>query len=247
MIELIMSTQPDDETCGPTSIHAIYRHYGDPITLNEVLNSVDRLKTGGTLAALLGKHALERGYQAELYTYDLNVFDPTWFHEKKWLSKENLIDKLTKQLKFKQALRILETTRAYIEFLELGGTVRFKDLTVALLNNYFDKKIPVITGLSATYLYNCMREYPQTGGKTVYDDMIGEPSGHFVVLCGYDEHKRRIVVADPHHANPISNNNYYRVSSTRLLNAIMLGVITYDANLLIITPTGFNNANLISH
>src|SRR5215204_6519189 len=142
MIELVMSTQPDDETCGPTSIHAIYRHYGDEISLTEVLNSVERLKTGGTLAALLGKHALSRGYQAELYIYDLNVFDPTWFHEKP-IGSEKLIEKLLEQLKYKQTLRVMEATKAYIEFLELGGQVHFKDLTVTLLNTYFDEKIPV--------------------------------------------------------------------------------------------------------
>ncbi len=68
--------------------------------------------------------------------------------------------------------------------------------------------------------------------------MRGTPCGHFVVLCGYDKKNRRVVVADPHRQNPLSRNNYYKVGSNRLINAIMLGVLTYDANLLIIQPKG---------
>ena len=37
MIELNIRTQPNDETCGPTSLHAIYHYYGKTITLNEVI------------------------------------------------------------------------------------------------------------------------------------------------------------------------------------------------------------------
>ena len=34
-----------------------------------------------TLAVLLGCHALRRGYEATIYTFNLQVFDPTWFEE----------------------------------------------------------------------------------------------------------------------------------------------------------------------
>lgn len=47
-----------------------------------------------------------------------------------------------------------------------------------------------------------------------------------------------MIVADPHRENPLSHDNYYKVSSNRLINAIMLGVLTYDANLLVIQPKG---------
>ena len=33
MIDLKIQTQPDDETCGPTSLHAIYQFYGLDIPL----------------------------------------------------------------------------------------------------------------------------------------------------------------------------------------------------------------------
>ena len=55
-------------------------------------------------------------------------------------------------------------------------------------------------------------------------------------MCGYDEKRRRVVVADPFRENPLSKNNYYKVSLARLINAIMLGAQTYDATMLMITP-----------
>ena len=128
-------------------------------------------------------------------------------------------------------------TGAYVNFLEAGGDIKFKDLTIQLLKKYFEQKIPIIAGLSATYLYGTKREYT-LDEQSIYDDIKGEPCGHFVVLCGYDDTKRHVVVADPHRENPISYNNYYKVSINKLINAILLGVITSDANLLIIQPKG---------
>ena len=71
--------QPDDTTCGPTCLHAVYGYYGDEAELDQVIQETVRLEHGGTLALLLGCHALRRGYQATIYTYHLQVFDPTWF------------------------------------------------------------------------------------------------------------------------------------------------------------------------
>lgn len=235
MIKILMNTQPDDETCGPTSLHAIYEYYEDAISLEQVVQEVDRVPTGGTIAPLLGKHALKRGYEAYIYVYNLDIFDPTWFHPRKLLPKQ-ILKKLEAQSQYKNSPRHLESATAYGQFIEHGGSIRFHDLTVGLLRLYFKARIPILTGLSATYLYQSEREYGDGKGGVVLDDIRGEPLGHFVILCGYDDQKRRIVVADPHRENPLSHDNYYKVNVSRLINAIMLGVLTYDANLLIIKP-----------
>ncbi len=46
---------------------------------------------------MLGNHALRRGYHAHIYTYNLNVFDPTWF---KYPSPK-IIKFLKQQMNFK--------------------------------------------------------------------------------------------------------------------------------------------------
>lgn len=235
MIKINIQTQPDDETCGPTSLHAIYEYFGETLSLDSMISEVERVKTGGTIAPLLGKHALNRGYKVHSYTYNLDIFDPSWFHPKK-LSSIKISQKLEEQLKYKDSERIYETSMAYQGFIRLGGEVRFRDLTSGLLRHYFDRNIPILTGLSATYLYQSAREKELIDGKVFYDDIQGCPMGHFVILCGYDEQKRHIVVADPHRENPLSHTNYYKVNVSRLINSIMLGVLTHDSNLLIVEP-----------
>lgn len=237
MIDLTIHTQPDDESCGPTSLHAIYRYYGFDMELEQVVRSVERSHSGGTLAPMLGKHALQHGFNATIYINNLDVFDPAWFGSDYGEGcQKTLTAKLIAQMKHKRNKTIIQASKACLEYLALGGQIRFRTLSVQLLKEYFLKKIPILTGLSATYLYRSSRERFSKLGESIYDDIRGTPCGHFVVLCGYDDKKRLVIVADPHRQNPISNDNYYKVSSNRLINAILLGVLTFDATLLIIQP-----------
>ncbi|MDH3359976.1 MAG: C39 family peptidase, partial [Desulfobulbaceae bacterium] len=124
-------------------------------------------------------------------------------------------------------------TKAYLEFLQLGGIIRFQDLTSNLLRKYLKQGKPILCGLSATYLYHCAREY---GPRNDYNDIKGFPAGHFVVVCGYDRKQRTALVADPLRQNPTGSGQYYAVAMERLVGAILLGILTYDGNLLIIEP-----------
>ncbi len=235
MIKLSILSQPDDETCGPTSLHAIYQYHGLHISLETVLHEVERSLSGGTLAPMLGNHALSKEFDVSIYINNLDVFDPTWFVRGK-ANAALLYKKIEEQMHYKDDPNIQQMSQAYLKFLSLGGQVYFKTIDVHVLKHYFEQKIPIITGLNATYLYRCARERFTKQGKAIFDDIKGSPCGHFVVLCGYSETNKRVVVADPHRENPLSYDNYYKVSSHRLINAIMLGVTSYDANLLIIRP-----------
>jgi hypothetical protein len=222
--------QPDDVTCGPTCLQALYQYYNNDISLSEVTREVKQLKAGGTLAVMLGYHALQRGYKAYIYSYNLNVFDPSWF---KYSSKK-MIEFLKMQMEFKHKRRKLQiASKAYINFLESGGEVRYHELDESLIKSYLKKSIPILTGLSATYLYGSPREIPQFN---VYNPIKGEPVGHFVVIRGYDEEKNLAYLADPMSTNPLGKGPGYHVPFSRLINSIMLGIVTYDANLLIIEP-----------
>jgi hypothetical protein len=237
--KLQILTQPDDSTCGPTSLHAVYQYFKDDVSLEQVISEVSFLEEGGTLAVLLGSHALRRGYKVHIYSYNLHVFDPTWFK----MSNEKIIQNLQEQLLYKKDAKLQMATHAYIEFLGLGGELRYKDLTPDLLDQYFSKGIPMLSGLSATYLYNCARERTNERDESIFDDVRGEPMGHFVVLAGFvdDQDKEHVIVADPYQENPLFRNNYYNVPISRLINAIMLGIVTYDANLLVIQPKDSNS------
>ncbi len=221
--------QPDDYTCGPTCLHSVYRYHGDEIELEQLIDEVPRVEGGGTLDVLLACHALRRGYDAKIYTYNVRLFDPTWFTP----GRTDLADRLQLQMESKPSPILRIATQAYLEFLELGGRLRFEDLTSALIRKYLNRSIPVMTGLSATFLHRCAREF---GPDCVPDDVRGGPTGHFVVLCGYNRETRDVLVADPLELNPVSGSTNYVVSIDRVINAILLGIVTYDANLLIIEP-----------
>jgi hypothetical protein len=233
MINIEINTQPDDETCGPTCLHAIYRYYNYDIGLEEVTKTVKRSLSGGTLAPFLGTHALKRGFTASILINNLDIFDPSWFEHSE--ACVNLSLKLEEQMRYKKDAGIKQSSLAYQEFLEAGGIIKFKFLSVELLKEYFSYNLPIITGLSSTYLYNSPREV-FIDGVAHSDDIKGTACGHFIIMVGYDDTHRRIVVVDPYRANPLSRNHYYKVSSNRLINAILMGMVTYDANLLIIQP-----------
>jgi hypothetical protein len=230
---VIIKAQPNDYTCGPTCLQAVYNYYGENIDLNVVIDEVHSLENGGTLSVLLANHALRKGYKATIYNYNLEVFDPTWFPAS---NTELLMEKLKNQMEAKKNKKLKSASNAYIEFLKLGGELKFEDLSPQLLSRLFNEETPVLTGLSATYLYQCAREYSYPDGSMIYDDVGGEPTGHFVVLNGFNENEEEVLVADPYKSNPVSGTNYYFAPIQRLINSILLGIITYDANLLIIEP-----------
>ncbi|MFO0912681.1 MAG: C39 family peptidase [Pirellulales bacterium] len=222
--------QPDETTCGPTCLQAIYRYFGQEIPLQELIDSVPRFPHGGTLAVMLGCHALRHGYHARIYTYNLDVFDPTWFQS----DDIDITERLTTQLKYKTEPRLVTASHAYLEFLRLGGELLMETLSENLIAGYLEQSIPVLTGLSVTYLYQCSRER-ETDHRS--DDLRGVPTGHFVVLCGIDRQHQRVLVADPYLPNPLAEGQYYHAPLDRLISAILLGVLTYDANLLVLTPS----------
>jgi hypothetical protein len=224
---LEIEVQPDDASCGPTCLHAVYRHYGDSVPLHGLTEEVEYLPTGGTLAVLLACHALERGYSARIYSYNLQVFDPTWFG----LERAELVRRLRARAAVKRDSKLKLVIDGYLRYLELGGQISHEELTEALLARLLHRHGPLLTGLSATYLYNCPRELD---GR--YDDVGGEPAGHFVVLDHYDEETRSVDVADPLASNPTFPQPHYVVPAPRLIASILLGIVTYDANLLLIEP-----------
>jgi hypothetical protein len=229
-LDFIISPQPNETTCGPACLYSVYRFFGETISLDQVVNEVPYLEEGGTLAVLLANHALKRGYRATIYTYNLQLFDPTWFQSE----AVDIQEKLADQLHYKKDLKLQLASRSYSEFLRLGGKLKLEDLQPNLIRHYLQRSIPVLTGLNSNFLYRTRREYGLPG---IYDDVKGYPQGHFVVLCGYDNIKHEILVADPYESNPYSRDQKYMVKLDRLICSILLGAMTYDENLLIIEPT----------
>jgi len=221
--------QPDETTCGPTCLQAVYRYWGEDGSFNGVFEGAGRLEHGGTFAVFLACDALRKGYSATIYTYNLTVFDPTWFTR----PGVDIADRLQRQRETKTDYRLQHATTGYLEFLSLGGRLRLLDLSRYLIRGILRRRLPIITGLSSTYLYRVPREY---GPDDQPDDVRGLPSGHFVVIAGYDRERRKVLVVDPYQKNPYASSHEYWLSVDRVVNAVLLGIVTHDANLLIIHP-----------
>ena len=226
LIPFQIERQPDPVTCGATCLHGLYRFFQREIPLERLVREVPQLKTGGTHGVLLGQHALRAGFSVELVTYNLYMFDPTWFAE-----GVDLAEKLRLQMAAKPRKGFQRAAGHYLRFLEMGGQIRMADLTSALIRGYLRQGLPILTGLNSTYLYREARVVSETNEQ---DDVRGTPEGHFVVLCGCDQ--RSVRVADPYHPNAWAKNPIYEVPMDRMLNAILLGIVTYDANLVVLRP-----------
>ena len=225
-----MLPQPDETTCGPTCLHAVYRYWGEDAHLPEVIARTRKMELGGTFAIFLACDALRHGYQATIYTYNLTVFDPTWF-----MPGVDIAERLQRQREVKKDARLQQVTEGYLEFLGLGGKLRLTDLTRPLIRGLLRRNLPIITGLSSTYLYRAAREY---GPDDLPDDVRGLPAGHFVVIAGYDRHKRTVLVVDPYTRHPYGPSHEYWINIDRLIGAVLLGIVTHDANLLAVYPPG---------
>ena len=233
-LAVAIEPQPDNSTCGPTCLHALLNYYGHKISLQEVINEIQMLQAGGTLAVFLACAALKRGFRATIYTYNLQMFDPSWFAS----DSIDIADNLRAQVREKPSNKLKVATQGYLEFLELGGQLQFVDLTPGLIRGILQRGLPILTGLSATFLYRDKREY---GPKDEHDDIRGTPAGHFVILNGYHREGRTVLVTDPLHPNPAAPTQVYPVNIDRVICSILLGVLTYDANLLVIQPHKHNN------
>lgn len=228
-LEFAIERQPDPVSCGATCLHAVYRYYGGAPALPDLVGEIPQLGGGGTLGVILGCHALARGYQVDLYTYNLTLFDPTWFADPgtDWAAN------LEAQARYKTSARLREASAHYLQFVRGGGRFHFEDLRADLIRRYLRRGIPIIAGLSSTFLYRDCRVIANT---LTSDSIRGIPEGHFMVLCGYDAERREVRVADPYHPNPLGNQSVYPLPMDRVLNAILLGILTYDGNLLVIRP-----------
>ncbi len=227
-----ISPQPDGSSCGPTCLQAMYRFYGDEMQVEEILKTIPQLDDGGVLGVQLACHALRRGYSVDIYTCNLQMFDPTWFRG----VRPDLRQKLERQaaVKSKNKRKLQFATQAYLEYLDLGGRVDMRDLSPAFVGELLADGTPVLTGLSSTWLYGGPRETATDNPQD--DDVGGVPQGHFVVLYDWQAATRHVRVADPYRPNPFAPEPVYSVDVDRLIASILLGIVTYDANLIVMHP-----------
>lgn len=213
-----MLPQPDDTSCGPTALHAIYKYYGLDIPLNTVISELEGYSTlEGTYDAMIGVDALKRGFQVNIFVYNLRIFDPSWKYD------ESITEKLYTMKARLSDPRLIKSVEWFIRFSEMGGHI----VISSPLINALTAEHPVICGLSATHLYNCRRENPITNE---YDE-FGSPVGHYVVT---DAHfgDTSVPIYDPYGDRSRIRKIEYIMPINAVIESIMLGTLTYDGSVI---------------
>jgi len=209
--------QTTETNCGPTALAQLFSFYGNNVDPQDIEKRIAMAEIG-TLDGFLGQAAIKYGYKTRITPQNLFVFDPTWTG----LANRDLVAKLRefKEITKNKGLKLSLT--GYIGFLEMGGKIDFKTLSVKLLVEKF-KKHPVLIGLCSTYLYGIAR--PANAAANYRD-------GHFVVLESYDQKTDKFSVIDPYHSIPFSKSGRYKVKSDRLIESMFLAEATYDCAIL---------------
>lgn len=223
---IVVEPQPTETSCGPSCLNGIYNYLGLHKEQAQTIQSIEELSGGGTLGVQLGIDAIKQGFNVQIYTHNLYIFDPTWFSE-----HTPLKEKLHLQMQCKSEPKILTASQNYIKFLELGGRIKFEKLTPLFLYRLLKEVGPVICGVSGTYLYKCPREINETCKD---DDVCGYPQGHFVVLNGVSGSLKYVDIVDPFQNNPLGKGQRYKLEVNDFIHALLIGVITYDANIITI-------------
>ena len=63
------------------------------------------------------------------------------------------------------------------------------------------------------------------------------------MIAGYDPASRRVLVVDPYQPTPYGPSHEYWLSIDRVVAAILLGIVTHDANLLVVYPVERSSPN----
>jgi hypothetical protein len=225
-----------DGYCGPYALTQIFNYYRYQITPEEVISQNARYFKNGSLDGYLGALAIEKGFQAILMPFNINIYDPSW----KDLPSSLLSRKLQKLKKTKDQYW-QESINSHLFFLNHGGQIKFPELTPDLIYQYLKKKIPLLTSLCITALYQEPKTIAQIDPRTrklklKHDEFTGNLIGHFCVVHGVDLKKQEIYISDPWHLIPqhFSKTRNYKVSFSRFLTSLLYGTYTRDASLIAI-------------
>ncbi len=119
----------------------------------------------------------------------------------------------------------------YIEFIEQGGSLRYREPTRELITDLLHRGLPVIVRVSITHLYGVSREF-----EGAYDDIRGEPVSRFVVVSGYFPKSGRFIVRDSSPRVPTRRLGRYSARWDRFLSATLSDHTTDGAALLAVIP-----------
>lgn len=221
--------QINHQLSGAETLRGIYAYYGEDISMDDLVVSTTRFSNRRLRPLALAIDALERGYAVTVHCCDTRIFDLSWMG----LVSSELKEKLEYHKSKADSVHLTQTFDAYIQILEKGGTIDLSEINRAVIRKAVELKAPIIAAVSATHLFHSKREYLDSKDRPVLDDAKGKTAGHLVAVTAWVG--KEITLHDPYLANPITGKAKYKVYISRLMRSILLGVLSYDAQMVVIT------------
>jgi|SRR3989344_684517 len=175
-IKPIKQESPND--CSITCMRMILDYYGLKISRDEIFNFIIKATPdGGSFLSEIGRFARSKGFNVDLYAYNLYLTYPGDMD----LSKEKLLDKLEKQLENSQRDNYYDLMlKSTIKGIREGVRYIIKKPSLEIIQTYLQNKIPLSVRLNYASLVNKQ----------------GDPfDSHDVVLCGLKE--KQVYLVDP--------------------------------------------------
>jgi len=219
-IPIIQQTE-DDKTCGPTCMAMIYRFYGKEISRKQILKDLKIEKDETTYTFQLARHFQNSDLKVKGIVSHPDITDFSW----RDLSHKELIEKIKEWIPFNIKHRWARSALYYLYFLQEGGTIKITSLNNKIIEKALQNNSLILAPLDESWLWGKRK----ISGQAKFDDLKGKTTGHFVIICGMDKDKFKII--DPYPTKKEGKEREYWVDKDQVLASILM----WSAELLVIS------------
>lgn len=211
-------------TCGPSCLEAIYRHYGKDRGLEGILEDLHITKEESTYGPQLARHLNNNGFKTCICSSDPNVVSPEWRNAsvdsiiedlKGWIIYH--FDKKVDKIWIKKALFLLF-------YLQEGGNLQVNDVTRSFLDKSLQEGNIILACVAESWIWKKRK----ISKVAKYDNIKGKVHGHFVVV--YEQEDEKYLISDPYPTNIQDKEGLYKVDKDTLITSIL----TWSSEILII-------------
>lgn len=194
------------------ALHYAYRHHRVNIDFHDLVNSLEFDGDRECLGATLARHAVSRGHEVWMATWNIDLLAPSLFEEDDL--EEALQDEL--ELLVQEQHPGADGVAHHLSIVQGGVQLTMPDVTFELLAHLSRRYGVLLASVDADYL--------ALGTQR-------DPGSAWVVIRGCDPLNREVILSDS--ADPRLGQPLYRETMTRLLPAITLSP---EANLIALRP-----------
>lgn len=213
--------ESDSFTCGPSCMAMVYAMKGKNITAEDILKDFGHPQKGKpSWVPQLATHFEKNGIKTKIFISTSQLASPSW----KDLSKEKLINNLTKWQMSHKKHAWRKGVEFLIEYLKAGGDIELKSYTAQTIKAMIDRGSLVILCIDEDWVWG--HRFKQVEGKRVVDDIEGQLEGHFVLVTEYKDNTFHVL--DPFPTNLENRHGVYDIDMDQLTNASL----TWDAEVI---------------